>query len=262
MTLQDFPNRYNIQLQQISDGQKEQLEEEFNQQEVKEALHEAAETSAPGPTGQTSTFSKLLFTEALKLFTEALNQLVFLPELGTLPLFHWIKKRKVIYIPKKNNPVSPGDYRPLSLLEVLYKIPSRIPAKRINRTLPTIIGPHQHGFMQQKGIQEPSLIATHLIQDANLHNKPLQLLRLDIEKAFDRISHSIIIQALRAFGFPDTYIRAIDQYILIGFAFVEVNGKNWSNHNNKNRLRTRTLNGKLPIPGWLKTIQLSLLTTF
>jgi len=225
MTLQDFLNRYNIQLPQITEDQKEEMEEEFTQQEVKEALHEAAETSAPGPSGQTSTFFKLLFTEAPKLFTEALNQLVFMPELGTIPLFHWIKKRKVIYIPKKNNPTSPGDYRPLSMLEVLYKIPSRILSKRINRTLPTIIGPHQHGFMQQKGIQEPSLIATHLIQDANLHNKPLQLLSLDIEKAFDRLSHSIIIQALRAFGFPEIYTRAIEQYILIGFAFVEVNGK-------------------------------------
>ncbi len=146
MTLQDFLNRYNIQLPQISEDQKDQLEEEFTQQEVKDALHEAAENSAPGPTGQTSTFLKLLFTEAPKLFTEALNQLVFLPELSTLPQFHWIKKRKVIYIPKKNNPMTPGDYRPLSMLEVLYKIPSRILSKRINRTLPTIIGPHQQTF--------------------------------------------------------------------------------------------------------------------
>jgi hypothetical protein len=37
------------------------------------------------------------------------------------------------------------------MLEVLYKIPSRILAARLNRILPTIIGPHQHGFMMQKG---------------------------------------------------------------------------------------------------------------
>ena len=38
--------------------------------------------------------------------------------------------------------------RPLSMLEVLYKIPPRILSKRLTETLPTIIGEHQHGFMK------------------------------------------------------------------------------------------------------------------
>jgi hypothetical protein len=114
------------------------------------------------------------------------------------------------------------------MLEVLYKIPSRILARRLNRVLPTIIGPHQHGFMAQKGIQEPSILATHLIQEANYNNKSLQLISFDIEKAFDRVSHCIIIQALRAFGVPEITIMAIQCFSLIGFAYVEVNGKKGS----------------------------------
>jgi hypothetical protein len=42
------------------------------------------------------------------------------------------------------------------MLEVLYKIPSKILAKRLSMALPEIIGEHQHGFMTGKGIQEPS----------------------------------------------------------------------------------------------------------
>jgi hypothetical protein len=37
--------------------------------------------------------------------------------------------------------------------------------------------------MRLKGIQEPSLLATHLIQDANHYQKPLQLVSFDMEKA-------------------------------------------------------------------------------
>jgi hypothetical protein len=77
--------------------------------------------------------------------------------------FRWAKERKVIYIPKKANPENPGDYRPLSMLEVLYKKPYRIQTKRLTVILPQIIGGHQHGFMAGKGIQEPFLIASHLI---------------------------------------------------------------------------------------------------
>jgi hypothetical protein len=111
------------------------------------------------------------------------------------------------------------------MLEVLYKIPSRILAARLNRILPTIIGPHQHGFMTNKGIQEPSLLATHLIQDSNQYSKPLQLVSFDMEKAFDRVGHKVIVQALRAFGVPEIMIQAIKHYTLVGYAYVEVNGR-------------------------------------
>jgi hypothetical protein len=53
------------------------------------------------------------------------------------------------------------------MLEVLYKIPSRILARRLNQVNPTIIGPYQHGFMAQNGIQEPSILVTPLIKEAN-----------------------------------------------------------------------------------------------
>jgi retron-type reverse transcriptase len=111
------------------------------------------------------------------------------------------------------------------MLEVLYKITSRVLARRLNQVLPTIIGQHQHGFMAQKGIQEPFILATHLIQEAKYNHKSLQLVSFDIEKAFDRVSHTSIIQALRAFGVPEIMIMAIQHNSLTGFAYVEVNGK-------------------------------------
>ena len=83
------------------------------------------------------------------------------------------------------------------MLKVLYKILSRILSKRLTETLPTIIGEHQHGFMKGRSIQEPILLASHLIQDAQENKKPLQLISYDLEKGFDRTSHKIIEDALR-----------------------------------------------------------------
>jgi hypothetical protein len=223
-TLPDFLARHHTDLPQIEDDQKEALEEEFSVDEVKYAIKEAHEVSAPGPSGQTIAFYKLLFLIMPNMMTRALNQLVFLPRLSEDEHLRWVQPRKVIYIPKGPLPSAPSDYRPLSMLEVLYKIPSRILAARLNRILPTIIGPHQHGFMTQKGIQGPSLMATHLIQDATQYHKPLQLVSFDMEKAFDRVGHAIIIQALRAFGVPEIMVQAISQYTLVGYAYVEVNG--------------------------------------
>jgi hypothetical protein len=39
------------------------------------------------------------------------------------------------------------------------------------------------------------------------------------------VSHCSIVQALRAFGVPEITITAIQCFSLIGFAYVEVNGK-------------------------------------
>jgi hypothetical protein len=164
-TLADMLDELQLDLPQISPDVKELLDEEIINIEVEAAINEAHEVSAPGPTGQTITLYKLLFQEIPDIFTAAMNQLVFNHELASQATFQWIQERKVIYIPKKPLPTSPGDYRPLSMLEVLYKIPSRILARRLTTALPDIIGEHQHGFMQGKGIQEPSLLATHLRQD-------------------------------------------------------------------------------------------------
>jgi hypothetical protein len=79
--------------------------------------------------------------------------------------------------------------------------------------------------MAQRGIQKPSLLATHLIQDANQYRKPLQLVSFDMENAFDRVGHCILVQALRAFGVPEIMIMAIQHYTLVGFAYIEVNGR-------------------------------------
>ena len=154
----------------------------------------------------------------------AINQTYFVPELLYLPTLHWIKQRKIVYIPKKSNPKKPGDFRPLSMLETFYKIPSRIIANRISLALPEIIGQHQYGFMKGRGIQDPIILALSALQDAIKTGKPLQILAFDLEKAFDKTGHGIIKDAMNKFGFPPLATELITKLTLQGQAYVEVNG--------------------------------------
>jgi hypothetical protein len=86
--------------------------------------------------------------------------------------------------------------------------------------------------MTQKGILDTLILATHLIQEANYNHKSLQLISFDIEG-------SRCIHAPRAFGIPETIIMAIQHYSLIGYDYVEVNGKTYlENTQKESSLRT------------------------
>ncbi len=223
-TLEEFLNDYNINLPQINQDQQDELIEEITLDEVKWALAASKEISAPGPTGQGISLYRLLFQLIPEALTKAINQIAFVPGILKLPELSWIQERKVVWIPKIKAPETPSDYRPLSMLEVLYKIPSRILARRLSQILPDIISRNQHGFIQGKGIQEPSVTVTHLIQEAEKTGKPLQLASFDIEKAFDRVGHLAITQSLTQFGIPTIFVETIHSLSLNGKFQVEVNG--------------------------------------
>ncbi len=102
-TLSDRLDDLQVELPQISPGVQDHLDEELTCEEVENAINEAHEVSAPGPTGQTITFYKLLFQEIPDILTAAVNQLVFNSELASNSIFQWIKEQKVIYISKRNH---------------------------------------------------------------------------------------------------------------------------------------------------------------
>jgi len=51
-----------------------------------------------------------------------------------------------------------------------------------------------------------------IIQEANENKVPVQILSNDIENAFAKVSHAIIIQSLQAFGLPESIITIIQDY--------------------------------------------------
>jgi hypothetical protein len=77
------------------------LFQEFSQDEIGDAIKEAKEHSAPGPSRQIISFYKLLFMIVPNIMNEAIKQMVFVPGSSDVNIFAWICQRKVVYIPKK-----------------------------------------------------------------------------------------------------------------------------------------------------------------
>ncbi len=224
--VQQFLDETDITLPTLSPDQQDVLGDEITRDEVLQALQTAKVHSAPGPSGQTLGFYKFIFHQIPYLFTRCMNVIAFCDDILDSASLQWIKQRRIIYIPKPGkDPLSPNSYRPLSLLEVLYKIPAKILTDRIGRILPDISYPDQCGFVPGRGAQYSTLTAGHVIQDAENTGQSLQLLGVDISSAFDSISGECIRQCMVLNGFPSNVVAAVHNLTKLGIAQVEVNGK-------------------------------------
>ena len=121
------------------------------------------------------------------------------------------QKRGIItLIPKKDKDKSYlKNWRPISLLNVDYKIAAKILASRLKRHLSDLVDPDQTGFIKGRFIGENIRLIADLLQYTHAKEIPGLLLLIDFEKAFDSLEWSFIYKALSLFGFGDNYIRMV-----------------------------------------------------
>ena len=114
------------------------------------------------------------------------------------------KEGIIICIPKGDKPREYlKNWRPISLLNVVYKIASSCIAERVKRALPKLISEDQSGFMANRHIYIGNNIRLmyDVIDYCNENNLPGLLLCIDFEKAFDSLDWNFMHKVLEAFGF-------------------------------------------------------------
>ena len=93
------------------------------------------------------------------------------------------------------------NWRPISLLNVVYKLASSVIANRIKTVLDCLIHEDQKGFISGRFIGENVKLIYDILFETKNQNLPGLILSVDFEKAFDTVSWKFIEKVLDYFIF-------------------------------------------------------------
>ena len=172
--------------------------------EVQEHIARLKKDTATGPDGIPMEVFKELDSNSLMHITDLLNKWWRDEQIDSTCL-----RATICLIYKKGSTASLDNYRPIALLNSMYKIFAAIIQKRLAAQLDPHLQKTQFGFRKDRS----SADAIHCIRRAAEHGEQTQasthLVLLDWSKAFDKITRNALYIAMSKMNIPVKYINII-----------------------------------------------------
>lgn len=221
--VQDLIDKFmsELTLPKLTDEQRQELNKPIMKQEALEALQTLQSGKAPGPDGLSCEFYKEFMSELIDPFLEMLNDSFVR---GSLPKS--LTEANISLILKKGKPADEcSSYRPISLLNVDFKILSKILARRLERVLPNIINVDQSRFVVGRNSCNNMRRLLNVIQLSHQQKLTSMVIGLDAEKAFDRVEWPFLFSALDTFGLGETFCSWVKLLYNRPLAAIRINGQ-------------------------------------
>ncbi|KAL3675635.1 hypothetical protein R1sor_025583 [Riccia sorocarpa] len=116
-----------------------------------------------------------------------------------------------------------GNWRPISLMTLIYKIISKLLANRVRIVIPKLIDKQQTGFVMGRRITD-NVLSVKLGQEwEEWTSQNILFVKLDFIKAYDRVDHAFLWRTLECQGFDKEFIALVQGLAKEGSARVHVN---------------------------------------
>ena len=198
LDLNEILDQYNPP--KLSHEESLKLEGNITLQETLTVLKAMKRNKSPGSDGFSSEFFKVFWNKLGPFIVRSLNYGYSTGELSITQ-----KEGIIVCIPKENKPKQfLKNWRPITLLNTVYKLGSGVIANRIKTVLDKLISKDQTGFMAGRYIGENTRLIYDLLDYTEERNIPGLLLFIDFEKAFDSVSWKFLDKTLHFFNFGES----------------------------------------------------------
>ena len=198
--IQDYLQDFNPPL--LDSTQKDSIGAFIKEEEVDLVIRNLNLNKSPGLDGITAEFYQEFRPQLVPILTELYNNSLLQ---GYLPKNF---KQSIITLIFKNkgSPDEIKNWRPISLLNLDYKILTKTLTLRLKNTIANIINEFQ-SCGPNRSIINNALNLKSIIKYIRQNDQNYAIISLDQEKAFDRIEHNFLKIVLQKYDFPPNFIK-------------------------------------------------------
>ena len=213
----DIPNWSSRLLEE----EREVLEEDVTRKEVEVSLWSVKPFKSPGPDGYHAGF----YQRNWHIVKDSVVKLVAkIFESRSMPSH--LNKTLITLIPKCPGADCLSLFRPISLCNTIYKLVTKVLVNRIRPMLNNLVSPLQTAFVPGRKGMDNMIIVQELIHTMKQKKEKqgYMAIKVDLEKAYDRLEWHFIRDMLNMYNFPPKMISLIMSCIFGSSISVLFNG--------------------------------------
>lgn len=208
----------------ISQEKLNRVQETITGEEVRKALFQMAPWKAPGPDGLSAGFYQKTWTTTGE---NLINHVKDFMRSGQMP--NGLNDTLIALIPKVETPERVSQLRPISLCNVNYKVITKVLANRLKSILPDLIGPDQSSFVPGRQITDNIAVYQEALHLTKKGRKGYMMFKIDLEKAYDRLSWNFIRSSLKEIGLSEHWTSIIMKCVETSKLTIMWNGEKLEN---------------------------------
>ena len=186
------------------------LDVNFSVETVEKALLDVKPNKAAGPDGVESRIMKECAEELAPLLHQIYRKSLDEAEVPRL----W-KEAEIVPIHKGGSKAVMANFRPVALTSIMCKVLEKILCSAILAFLTThnLIMPQQHGFVRGRSCQTNILLCPEKWTELIDSGKSVDVAYFDYTKAFDKVSHRLLLVKLKANGIDGKLLAWLEAWL-------------------------------------------------
>ncbi|XP_057793273.1 uncharacterized protein LOC131009888 [Salvia miltiorrhiza] len=202
----------------IPDNTREWLDIPFTEDEIKTAVWNCEGGKSPGPDGFNFNFMKKCWGIIKGDLLEVMKEFHAHGKLarGYNPPF-------IALISKKEDASELKEFRPISLINCLYKAISKVLASKLKQVMHLLISECQSAFVEGRYILDGVIVLNKIIEEAKRRKKGITMFKIDFAIAYDTVDWDFLDIMLEKMNFSPKWRRWISGCLGSASANVLVN---------------------------------------